>query len=381
MAFEVRLLGSVEALVDGHSLSLGGSKQRSVVAMLALHANTTLSGDELIDGLWGDDPPASAAKNVQHYVSRLRKALGRGPRGGRDPHPRARLRAAPGGGSRRRPALRAVWSRRPRASRRAAAANGAARAALELWRGAPLADVADEPFAGRRDRPARGASPAGDRAGDRRRARRRAPRRGDRPARGADRRGAVARAPPRAADARPLSRRAPVGGARGLPRGARDADRTDRGRARARSCKRLQAADPGPGPEPRRAAADRRAAGAARGRLAAARRTRARAATGCARAGARRARAGSSASWSGGRRGSARRGSWPSSRPRSSARARRSSTPAAAKLAEAALATVAEAGHGPPTDAAGARLRRRDARRACSRPPRRSPASPRAGRS
>ena len=36
MAFEVRLLGSVEALVDGHSLSLGGSKQRSVVAMLAL---------------------------------------------------------------------------------------------------------------------------------------------------------------------------------------------------------------------------------------------------------------------------------------------------------------------------------------------------------
>ena len=75
MAFEVRLLGSVEALVDGHSLSLGGSKQRSVVAMLALHANTTLSGDELIDGLWGDDPPASAAKNVQLYVSRLRKAL------------------------------------------------------------------------------------------------------------------------------------------------------------------------------------------------------------------------------------------------------------------------------------------------------------------
>jgi hypothetical protein len=38
MTFEVRLLGSVEALADGRSLSLGGSKQRSVVAMLALHA-------------------------------------------------------------------------------------------------------------------------------------------------------------------------------------------------------------------------------------------------------------------------------------------------------------------------------------------------------
>ena len=36
MAFGVRLLGSVEALVDGQSLSLGGSKQRSVVALLAL---------------------------------------------------------------------------------------------------------------------------------------------------------------------------------------------------------------------------------------------------------------------------------------------------------------------------------------------------------
>src|SRR5262245_53834876 len=75
MTFEVRLLGSVEALVDGQSLSLGGSKQRSVVAMLALRANTTLSGDELLDGLWGEDPPASAAKMVQLYVSRLRKAF------------------------------------------------------------------------------------------------------------------------------------------------------------------------------------------------------------------------------------------------------------------------------------------------------------------
>ena len=75
MPLEIRLLGSVEALVDGHSLALGGSKQRGVVAMLALNANRTLSGDELADGLWGDDLPASAAKNLHVYVSRLRKAL------------------------------------------------------------------------------------------------------------------------------------------------------------------------------------------------------------------------------------------------------------------------------------------------------------------
>ena len=91
MAFEVRLLGSVEALVDGHSLALGGSKQRSVVALLALHANTTLSADELIDALWGDDPPQSAAKNVQQYVSQPAQGARRGPRRRRDPDPRARL--------------------------------------------------------------------------------------------------------------------------------------------------------------------------------------------------------------------------------------------------------------------------------------------------
>ena len=147
MAFEVRLLGSVEALADGHSLSLGGSKQRSVVAMLALHANTTLSSDQLIDGLWGDDPPASAVKNVQLYVSRLRRALAEG-------HANAEILTR-GRGYELRLRADAVDALRferlvEEATREppgAAAANGAASAALELWHGAPLADVAGEPFA------------------------------------------------------------------------------------------------------------------------------------------------------------------------------------------------------------------------------------------
>ncbi|MGH2954572.1 MAG: AfsR/SARP family transcriptional regulator, partial [Solirubrobacterales bacterium] len=62
-------------MVDGRSAGLGGSKQRGVLAMLALRPNSALSSDELIDGLWGERPPASAAKNVQLYVSRLRKVL------------------------------------------------------------------------------------------------------------------------------------------------------------------------------------------------------------------------------------------------------------------------------------------------------------------
>jgi WD40 repeat protein/DNA-binding SARP family transcriptional activator len=145
MAFEVRLLGSVEALVDGHSLALGGSKQRSVVALLALNANTTLSGDQLIDALWGDDPPASAAKNIQRYISRLRKAFGEG-RAEAEILTRGRgyeLRLARDAVD----ALRFEQLVEEAAREQAGGTNGLAGAALELWRGAPLADVASEPFA------------------------------------------------------------------------------------------------------------------------------------------------------------------------------------------------------------------------------------------
>ena len=43
--------------------------------MLALEAGRTVSADRLAEGLWGDEPPPSAAKMVQLYVSHLRRAL------------------------------------------------------------------------------------------------------------------------------------------------------------------------------------------------------------------------------------------------------------------------------------------------------------------
>src|SRR5215211_2174912 len=61
---------------DRATMATAASKQRAVLAMLALRANRTVSVDDLIDGLWGDRPPASAAKNLSLYISRLRKALG-----------------------------------------------------------------------------------------------------------------------------------------------------------------------------------------------------------------------------------------------------------------------------------------------------------------
>src|ERR1700755_2532784 len=72
----VNLLGPIEAVTADGAVSLGGAKQRAVLAMLALQTGSTVSADRLIDGLWGDRPPAPALKLVQLYVSHLRKALG-----------------------------------------------------------------------------------------------------------------------------------------------------------------------------------------------------------------------------------------------------------------------------------------------------------------
>src|SRR5688572_31759165 len=73
---QIRLLGHVEASTEDRPLALGGAKQRAVLAMLGLEANRTVSADRLVEGLWGERAPASAAKMVQNYVWRLRTVLG-----------------------------------------------------------------------------------------------------------------------------------------------------------------------------------------------------------------------------------------------------------------------------------------------------------------
>jgi DNA-binding SARP family transcriptional activator len=73
---EFRLLGPLEAVVDGTPVQLAAAKQRALLALLLLNRNHVVSTERLIDELWGDDPPAQATKTVQVYVSQLRKALG-----------------------------------------------------------------------------------------------------------------------------------------------------------------------------------------------------------------------------------------------------------------------------------------------------------------
>src|SRR3954447_3958416 len=72
---ELLVLGPIEARTDGRQITLGAAKQRAVLAMLSLRANSPVSADELMEGLWGEHPPATAAKMVQQYVSQLRRLI------------------------------------------------------------------------------------------------------------------------------------------------------------------------------------------------------------------------------------------------------------------------------------------------------------------
>src|SRR2546430_10151209 len=72
---DYRILGPLEALDGERRLPLGGARQRSVLALLLLHGNEALTRDVIIDQLWGEEPPATAAKVLQNCISALRKEL------------------------------------------------------------------------------------------------------------------------------------------------------------------------------------------------------------------------------------------------------------------------------------------------------------------
>ncbi len=138
---DFRLLGPLEVSEQGQPLALGGVRQRSLLAVLLLHANELVSTDRLIDQLWGAAPPATAAKTVQVYVSRLRKALGSGHLATRAPG--YVLSVEPEELDLARFELLAAEARH--ADQETAAAK--LREALALWRGPALADLAYEAFA------------------------------------------------------------------------------------------------------------------------------------------------------------------------------------------------------------------------------------------
>jgi DNA-binding SARP family transcriptional activator/streptogramin lyase len=75
---EFRVLGPLQVSKNGRLLPLGGRQQRAVLAILLLQANQVVSTNALINALWGERAPESAANTIQGYVSRLRKLLSSG---------------------------------------------------------------------------------------------------------------------------------------------------------------------------------------------------------------------------------------------------------------------------------------------------------------
>jgi DNA-binding SARP family transcriptional activator len=123
-----------------------------VLALFLLHANEVVSTDRLIDELWGESPPESAANMLQGYVSHLRKTLE--PGRGRGEHelivsrtPGYMLQIRPDQLDAERFEQLSAEGRRLLADREADAAAKRLRAALALWRGGALDDLAYEAFA------------------------------------------------------------------------------------------------------------------------------------------------------------------------------------------------------------------------------------------
>jgi DNA-binding SARP family transcriptional activator len=146
---DFRILGPLEVLDKDGRVALGGDKQRALLALLLVNAGETLSTDRLIDELWGEHPPATAAKTVQVHISRLRKALAAG-----DPDGVVvtrehgyQLEIDPERLDARRFERLLGEGRAELAERRPERAATVLEDALALWRGRPLADLAYEPFA------------------------------------------------------------------------------------------------------------------------------------------------------------------------------------------------------------------------------------------
>jgi DNA-binding SARP family transcriptional activator len=137
---EFRILGRLEVVDDGRVVPVERQRARAVLAFLLLHANEPVPAERLIDEVWGPEPAKSAAASLQNYVSHLRKALGRDV-----------LVTEPGGYLLRVDPERfdlARFERLVADARRSQPRERAVklRAALALWRGPALEDLAFESF-------------------------------------------------------------------------------------------------------------------------------------------------------------------------------------------------------------------------------------------
>ncbi|WP_243057980.1 AfsR/SARP family transcriptional regulator [Nocardioides sp. SR21] len=141
---QIQVLGDLEVRVAGDAVDLGGPKPRALLALLVAAGGRPVPVEQLIDQMWGEEPPARVEASLQSYVARLRRVLepDRNPRS-----PARRLRTHAGGYSldltdvdvdaRRFAEL--VRNARATATTDPGGADEGLRAALAMWHGEPYA--------------------------------------------------------------------------------------------------------------------------------------------------------------------------------------------------------------------------------------------------
>jgi DNA-binding SARP family transcriptional activator len=155
MGFDIKLLGTFEASVGGVSFVSSASKQRQVLAVLTVNSGRTIPMSRLTEELWGTTPPRSSSTTIHTYIGKVRRALDLALHD--DPRLEGKdVLATDGAGYRLNVAREDIdinrYDRLAAAGRRAVE-NGdfvnAARelkAALALWRGSAISDIAHGPL-------------------------------------------------------------------------------------------------------------------------------------------------------------------------------------------------------------------------------------------
>jgi DNA-binding SARP family transcriptional activator len=150
MRFQV--LGPLEVEADGGPVVLGGPKERLLLALLLTRPNQVVSVEALLQGLWGERPPPTAAKTLQSHIKRLRRALepdrARGAAGQVlvTRQPGYLLRVAPGALDLTRSEELTATARGMLSQGQADAAASLLREALGLWRGGAFEEFLDTDF-------------------------------------------------------------------------------------------------------------------------------------------------------------------------------------------------------------------------------------------
>lgn len=149
---EFRILGPLEAVNDSGTIAaLGGPRHRTLLAALLVHAGRAVSTDRLIEVIWGATPPKSATEMLQVRVSELRKLLSLEQSSKEDllitRPPGYLIHVAPDELDSRRFEQLLASGRQALDGGEPAVAARHLRAAVALWRGPPLPEIADRPYA------------------------------------------------------------------------------------------------------------------------------------------------------------------------------------------------------------------------------------------